>query len=80
MATGLHLKEYTGRELSRLMRGAGFSRVLTFVAVRGRTVTAPIAAARSLEAAVRATGPAGRRLAHTRSGTMALGNRIAAVK
>lgn len=80
VATGFHLKEYTNQELAILMREAGFSRVRTFLTVGGRTVTAPVAAALGLEAAVRATGTLGRRLVRTPLGTGALGNRIAAVR
>jgi SAM-dependent methyltransferase len=80
LATGLHLKEYTNRELATLMRAAGFTRVRTFLTVRQRTVTAPIAAALAIEASARAIGGPGRRLARTRFGSRALGNRVAAVK
>jgi SAM-dependent methyltransferase len=80
VATGFHLKEYTNQELATLMREAGFSRVCTFLTVRGRTVTAPVLAPLGLEASARAAGSLGRRLARTRLGTGALGNRIAAVK
>ena len=80
VATGFHLKEYTNRELASLMRQAGFTRVRTFVSVRGRTVTAPVVAAVALEAVVQAANGVGRRLGRTPLGAKALGNRIAAVK
>jgi SAM-dependent methyltransferase len=80
VATGFHLKEYTSRELAGLMRAAGFARVRSFATARGRTVTVPIVAALGLEAALGALGEPGRRLARARAGTLALGNRIAAVK
>jgi CelD/BcsL family acetyltransferase involved in cellulose biosynthesis/2-polyprenyl-3-methyl-5-hydroxy-6-metoxy-1,4-benzoquinol methylase len=78
VATGLHLKEYTSRELAILMRRAGFTTVRTFLTVGGRTVTAPVAAAEAIERLAR--GPVGRRLAHERLGARALGNRIVAFK
>jgi hypothetical protein len=80
VATGLHLREYTNRELAVLMRAAGFTKVRTFLTVRGRTVTAPGLVATCLEALARASGAPGRRLVRTRFGTRLLGNRVAAVK
>ena len=80
VATGLHLREYTNQELAALMRTVGFSRLRTFLTFRGRTVTAPVLAAEALELSARAAGPLGRRVARTRPGSGALGNRIAAVK
>ena len=78
VASGFHLKEYTSRELASLMRGAGFTRVRSFVALRGRTLTLPIAGALAVEAGLRAGGALGRRIARTRPGTLVLGNRIVA--
>lgn len=80
VATGLHLKEYTNRELASLMRTVGFSTVRTFLTARGRTMTAPIRLAEALEGAARATGRLGFRLVRTPIGMPALGNRIAAIK
>ena len=78
---GFHLKEYTNRELAALMREAGFTRVRSFLTVRGRTLTAPIAGgARRSKPRSRPSGALGRRLARTRLGTGLLGNRIAAIK
>jgi len=40
-ARGLHLKEYTNRELAQLFRSAGFSRVACLVGGRGKAVKLP---------------------------------------
>lgn len=42
VATGLHLKEYTTTELSRLFRASGFSRVIPYVWFRGVLVKLPL--------------------------------------
>jgi SAM-dependent methyltransferase len=80
VATGFHLREYSNRELAAVMRDAGFATVHSFLTMRGRTVTAPIEAAVGFEAALRASGAFGRRLARTRLGTGLLGSRIVAIK
>lgn len=51
-ATGLHLKEYTFRELATLFRGAGFAAVGVRPRVRGRAVSFPSWAMRAAEAAL----------------------------
>lgn len=60
---GFHLREYSASELTRALRGAGFSAVKIFLSYHGRhlTPTLPGAVARPLEAAV-ATVPRRRRL------------------
>jgi SAM-dependent methyltransferase len=42
VATGFHLKEYTVGELCALFRGVGFSKVETFLTVKGRWLTPPV--------------------------------------
>ena len=41
MATGLHLREYSNRELIALLRGAGFGRIRHLFGTRGRYVSFP---------------------------------------
>jgi hypothetical protein len=41
-ATGLHLKEYTLRELVALFQLAGFERIRAFVSYRGRRLSPPV--------------------------------------
>nr|WP_294559839.1 class I SAM-dependent methyltransferase [uncultured Rhodopila sp.] len=78
MANGLHLKEYTTRELVVLFNAAGFKRLQTFIGARGRYVNLPPAAMNWIETAVRLF-PADRR---KRSGLLGaiLGNRVCATK
>jgi hypothetical protein len=40
-AEGFHLREYTTRELTRLFRAAGFSKIQVLIHFRGRTVAVP---------------------------------------
>lgn len=48
-ATGLHLKEYTVRELTARFRAAGFARIETLAEVKGRSICCPALMARLLE-------------------------------
>lgn len=41
-ARGLHLKEYTTRELAEKMLGIGFSRIRTFVVIKGHVIYVPL--------------------------------------
>ena len=52
VATGFHLKEYTVTELAKVMRQAGFSRVSTYVHVRGMTMRLPLAMVVAVEEAL----------------------------
>jgi methyltransferase family protein len=52
VATGLHLKEYSARELVRLLRGAGFRAVHFYAGARGRLVRVPYLVIRAAEAAL----------------------------
>lgn len=50
VATGLHLKEYTNAELARMLRDTGFSRVVAYAIVKGRSFALPIWMLAALEA------------------------------
>jgi len=54
VATGLHLREYTARELRALMLEAGFSQVHFHAGSRGRFVECPYAGLAALEATLEA--------------------------
>jgi len=41
-ATGFHMKEYTNRELSRLLRQVGFSKVTAYAGLKGRSCAVPL--------------------------------------
>jgi ubiquinone/menaquinone biosynthesis C-methylase UbiE len=77
-AVGLHLKEYTTRELLALFAEAGFERVQTWIGARGHYVALPSPVIASVETVLRLI-PAGRR---KRSSVLSvvLGNRIYATK
>jgi hypothetical protein len=51
VATGFHLREYTGRELRNIFLTAGFTRIDFYAGGRGRYVHIPTALALSAEAA-----------------------------
>ena len=51
IATGFHLREYTGREIRQMLLDAGFRRVDFYVGGRGRYARVPAAAALTAEAA-----------------------------
>jgi ubiquinone/menaquinone biosynthesis C-methylase UbiE len=50
VAPGLHLKEYTNRELIRLFQGIGFRHVETWIGAGGHYIRVPVAAVLALEA------------------------------
>jgi SAM-dependent methyltransferase len=54
VATGLHLKEYSGGELQRLFKAAGFSRFEWHTGVRGRFHATPMWAVRMTESLLEA--------------------------
>jgi len=49
VATGLHMKEYTYRELDRVFRGLGFDRTRACIGVKGRFVALPVGCVGALE-------------------------------
>jgi SAM-dependent methyltransferase len=72
-ATGFHMKEYTVRELSDLLRRAGFARIRMYVGRKGVYAPVPLGLVKSVERAFAALPLAARRwLAHTRPFSMAL--------
>jgi SAM-dependent methyltransferase len=77
-ATGLHLQEYTTRELVVLFKDAGFARVRTWVGARGRYVGLPAPIITLIEAVLRLIPP-GRRKRSSMLGVI-LGNRMCATK
>jgi SAM-dependent methyltransferase len=80
VATGFHLKEYTNRELARLVREVGFTSARSFLTLGGRTAVLPLALPLALEGTARSTGRLGRRVARSPLAAQALGNRLAAFK
>ena len=52
VASGLHLKEYSARELLQLLRGAGFRAVRFYAGARGRLVRMPYLVIRAAETAL----------------------------
>jgi SAM-dependent methyltransferase len=77
-AVGLHLKEYTTRELLALFADAGFARVQTWVGARGRYVALPSPVIASVEAVMRLIPPGRRKRSSVLS--VVLGNRVNATK
>jgi hypothetical protein len=61
VATGFHLREYTGREIRKMFLSAGFTRVDFYAGGRGRYVRIPAALALSAEAAFERLPMAARR-------------------
>jgi SAM-dependent methyltransferase len=49
VATGLHMKEYTYRELDRFFRGLGFDRTRACIGVKGRFAAIPVGVAGAFE-------------------------------
>jgi len=81
VATGLHLREYSARELRALFLGAGFSRVQFFAGGRGRMVRVPYAAVAAFESLLESLPPRlRRRLAGSAPARALLGLRVAAIK
>jgi len=77
-ATGLHLKEYTTRELLGLFKAAGFKRMQTWIGVRGRYVALPPSIITSVEVVLRLIPPDRRKRSSLLS--VILGNRVRATK
>ena len=81
VATGLHLREYTGGELARLFRSVGFSRVRFYAGARGWYLPVPAALVRAAESALeRLPVPMRRRIAAAAPMRALLGLRVAAIK
>ena len=81
VATGLHLREYSARELRALLLEAGFSRVLLHAGARGVFVRIPFALVAAIEALLERLAPRlRRRLADTPPARALLGLRVAALK
>jgi SAM-dependent methyltransferase len=78
-ATGLHLKEYTTRELLGAFRDVGFRRVQTWIGARGRYVAPPAWCISGIETVLRRLIPPDRRKRSSLLGAM-LGNRMRATK
>jgi SAM-dependent methyltransferase len=78
-ATGLHLREYTNGELTRLCRSAGFSSVHGLVMLGERPLLLPMTILGAVEAALMRLPPAmRRRLAESRAGRKLLGIMVVA--
>jgi SAM-dependent methyltransferase len=77
-ATGLHLKEYTTRELVDTFRKVGFNRARTYVGARGKYLPLPPSVITSVEASLRLIPPSWRKRS-TLLGII-LGNRVCATK
>jgi SAM-dependent methyltransferase len=77
-ATGLHLKEYTTRELLNSFRDVGFKRVQTFIGARGDYLRLPPSVITSVETALRLIPPSRRKRSSLLS--VILGNRMCATK
>jgi hypothetical protein len=58
IATGLHLREYTARELAALLRGAGFTRIRAGIGSPAWLTLVPVVAVTSAEAGPRPVGGA----------------------
>jgi 2-polyprenyl-3-methyl-5-hydroxy-6-metoxy-1,4-benzoquinol methylase len=81
VATGLHLREYSARELRALALAAGFSRVRFYAGGRGRMVQVPYAAVAAFESLLESLPSRLRkRLAGSAPARALLGLRVAAVK
>ncbi|HUG78687.1 MAG TPA: hypothetical protein VML57_14490, partial [Burkholderiales bacterium] len=81
VATGLHLREYSARELRALLLEAGFSRVLLHAGARGVFARIPFALVAAIEALLERLAPRlRRRLADTPPARALLGLRVAALK
>jgi SAM-dependent methyltransferase len=77
-STGLHLKEYTTRELVDIFRRVGFKHARTYIGARGKYIAMPPAVITSVEATLRLIPPSWRK----RSSVLGiiLGNRVCATK
>jgi SAM-dependent methyltransferase len=81
VATCLHLREYTARELRELMLEAGFSQVRFHAGSRGRYVECPYASLAALESALEVLPyPVRKRIADNAPMRALLGLRVTAVK
>jgi len=78
IATGLHLKEYTTRELLDVFHGVGFKRIQTWIGARGHYLEVPPAVLTVSETLLRAIPPGWRKRSRY-LGTI-LGNRICVTK
>jgi SAM-dependent methyltransferase len=77
-ANGLHLKEYTTRELMVLFNAAGFRRFQSWIGIRGRYVGVHPSVMNGIESTVRLIPPAMRKRSRLLSAI--LGNRVCATK
>jgi SAM-dependent methyltransferase len=77
-ATGLHLKEYTARELLAAFRNVGFKRTQTFVGARGNYITVPPSIITLTESALRLVPPDRRK--RSRLLSVILDHRVCATK
>jgi SAM-dependent methyltransferase len=77
-AAGLHLKEYTTRELVDTFKKVGFRRTTTYVGARGKYLPLPPAVITSVETSLRLIPPSWRKRS-TLLGVI-LGNRVCATK
>jgi ubiquinone/menaquinone biosynthesis C-methylase UbiE len=77
-ATGLHLKEYTTRELLDTFRSVGFKRARTYIGARGRYLRLSPWIITSVETALRLVPPRWRKRSTILS--IILGNRVCATK
>ena len=81
IATGLHLKEYSARELRRIFLDAGFSRVRFFAGARGHFLEVPYWMVALFERVLEALPHAARKpLADNGPARALLGLRVAAIK
>lgn len=77
-ANGLHLQEYTTRELMVLFNAAGFRRFQSWIGIRGRYVGVHPSVMNGIELTVRLIPPALRKRSRLLSAI--LGNRVCATK
>ncbi|HEY6864001.1 MAG TPA: class I SAM-dependent methyltransferase [Burkholderiales bacterium] len=81
VATGFHLREYTGGELAPLFRSVGFSRLRFYAGARGWYLPVPAAPVHAAETALEMLpAPARRRVAGVAPVRALLGLRVAAIK
>ena len=81
VAKGLHLKEYTARELTNLFRNIGFGKIMLYSSVRGRFLRVPVALIITLERLLEMVPEAWRaKLARTRIVTNLIDIKLVGVK